>query len=74
VHSFEVELPAMFGKESTSGVRDGLVLPACPTANEWDTGGGPRGARFSLAKNLEKATAFSSRIGDHLPGEAREVA
>jgi hypothetical protein len=31
-HSFEVELPAMFGKQSTSGVmRDGRVLPACPT-------------------------------------------
>jgi hypothetical protein len=41
VQSFEVELPDVFGKEPTSGVlRDGRVLPACPAANERDTGGG----------------------------------
>jgi hypothetical protein len=75
IYSFEVELPAMFGKDSTPGVlRDGRVLSACPTVNEWDAGGRLRGAKYSLATNLEKATVFSRRIGDDLPGEAREVA
>jgi hypothetical protein len=74
-HSFEVELPTMFGKESTSGVlRDGRMPPACPTYIEWDAGGGIRGAKFSLTKNLEKVIAFSRRIADDLTGEAREVA
>jgi hypothetical protein len=75
VHSFEVELPAMFGTESTSGVsRDGRVLPSCPTANEWDSGGGIRGAKFNLANNLKKADALRRRIADNLPQEATEVA
>jgi hypothetical protein len=74
-HSLEVELPAMFGKESTSGVlRDGRMLLACPTYNEWDTGGGVRGAKISFAKSLKKAAVFGRRIGDDLLGEATELA
>jgi hypothetical protein len=50
------------------------VLPACPTANEWNAGVGDSSAKVSLAENFEKTTTFSSRIGDYLPGEARKVA
>jgi hypothetical protein len=75
VHSFEVELPAMYDKESTSGVtRDGRALPGVPTFNEWDSGGGLRGANFNLANNLRKTDYVKGKIAMHLDGEAREVA
>jgi hypothetical protein len=75
VHSFEVELPAMFGTESTSGVlRNGRGLPSCPTAKEWDSGGGISGAKFNLANNLKKTDTLRHRIAENLPGEAMDVA
>jgi hypothetical protein len=75
VHSFEVELPAMFGKESSSGVtRDSRALPGIPTFKEWDAGGGIRGAKFNLATNLRKTDHLKEKIAMHLAGEAREVA
>jgi hypothetical protein len=75
VHSFGVELPVMCGTESASSVsRDGRLLPACPTVNEWDTGGGIRGAKFNLARNLRKIEYIRTRIANELAGEASEVA
>jgi hypothetical protein len=63
VHSFEVDLPAMFGKESTSGV-----------TRDWDSGGGLRGAKFNLASNLWKTDNMTDKIAMYFDGEAREAA
>jgi hypothetical protein len=74
-HSFEVELPAIFGKEAVSGImRDDRSLPNLRTYKEWDSGGGSVGAKFILERNLRKCDRIRNNIQNHLSGEAREVA
>jgi hypothetical protein len=75
VHWFSRDLPAMFGKESSSGItRDDRSLPSIPTVKEWDSGGGSRGVKHNFTNNLRKADALREKIGLHLVGEAKDVA
>jgi hypothetical protein len=65
----------MFEMESASGFsRDGRLFPACPTANEWDLGGGIRGTKFNLARHHRKTGYIRIRIANELAGEATEAA
>jgi hypothetical protein len=75
LHSFELELPAMFGAIPSSGVdRDDRVLPSMPTFNEWESKTGHGGAKQNLKKALEKTKEMRKIINEHLSGEAQEVA
>lgn len=63
----------MFGTESASGFSgDGRLLPACPTVNEWNSGGGIRGVNLNLASNIRNTEYNRTRIANELAGEARE--
>jgi hypothetical protein len=76
VHSFEVELPAMVGKESTSGVtRDGRALPGSLRSRKGtQVVDSEVRSIFSPTTSSRKTDFMKDKIAMHLDGEAREVA
>jgi hypothetical protein len=75
VHSFEVELPELFGKVPASGItRCDRSLPALQTYEDWESKCCTRGGKFILRKNLESAERYHATILRVFKGEAQTVA
>jgi hypothetical protein len=73
VHSFEVELPVMLGKDSATGItRDDRSPPNLSTHKEWIQEAGSRRVKSNLTGNRASAIA-SGPTSKTVSGEEREV-